>query len=206
MKITLIEPQKKKGRYNIYIDGQFSFGIYEDTLVKFGLRKNDELSENKIKEIRDYDEINFGKKVAYKYLSYKQRSEKELRDKLIKSKISPKNVNKIIKFFKEHNFINDELYVKSLIDSKVSKKPVGKKLLENKLRQKGISKDLIESTIDLYIDNNKEEENALILLKKYIKKIDKYPLDKQKQKAFRYLLSRGFEYEIISNIIQKFFD
>lgn len=206
MKITLIEPQKKKGRYNIYIDGQFSFGIYEDTLVKFGLRKNDELSENKIKEIRDYDEINFGKKVAYKYLSYKPRSEKELRDKLIKSKISSKNVNKIIKFFKEHNFINDEIYVKSLIDSKISKKPVGKKLLENKLRQKGISKDLIDSAIDLYIDDNREEENALILLEKYIKKINKYPSDKQKQKAFRYLLSRGFEYEVVSSVIQKFFD
>ncbi len=100
MKITLIEPQKKKGRYNVYIDDEFSFGIYQETLVKFGLRKNDELSEKKIKEIKDYDELNYGKKIAYRYLSYKQRSEQEVKNRLQKSKISARNIEKIIKFFK----------------------------------------------------------------------------------------------------------
>ncbi len=205
MKITLIEPQKKKGRYNVYIDDEFSFGIYQETLVKFGLRKNDELSEKKIKEIKDYDELNYGKKIAYRYLSYKQRSEQEVKNRLQKSKISARNIEKIIKFFKEHNFINDENYAKSVINSEISKKPKGKKLLRNKLMLKGIPKGIIESSIDTYIDDAKEESNALKLLSSYIKKINKFPLEKQKLRAYRYLISRGYDYEIVTNLIQKFF-
>ncbi|MCX7832625.1 MAG: RecX family transcriptional regulator [Ignavibacteria bacterium] len=205
MKITLIEPQKKSGRYNIYIDNQYSFGIYEETLVNFGLKKNDELTEKKIKEIKDYDELNFGKKLAYKYLSYKQRTEQELRNKLQNSKISKKNIEKIIRFFREHNFINDESYVKSLIVSEVSKKPKGKKLLKAKLKQKGISEEIINSAISRYVSEDIEEANAKTLLEKYLKKIKKYPLEKQKQKSYRYLISRGFEYDTVSNILKEYF-
>jgi regulatory protein len=50
MKITRIEKQIKfKNRYNIFLDGEFAFGLYDDTILKFGLRTNDELSDEIIR-------------------------------------------------------------------------------------------------------------------------------------------------------------
>ncbi|MBK8980736.1 MAG: hypothetical protein IPM38_00060 [Ignavibacteria bacterium] len=62
MRISRIEKQKKeKQRCNIFIDGIFSAGLYEDTIVKFGLRSGDEISEKEFEKIREYDEFNYAK-------------------------------------------------------------------------------------------------------------------------------------------------
>ena len=62
MIITSIEEQKKKGRFNIFLDGEFAFGLYKETIYDFGLRVKDNLTEEKVRELKSYDEINFGKK------------------------------------------------------------------------------------------------------------------------------------------------
>ena len=38
--ITKIEIQKRnKDRYSIYIDGEYSFGVYENVIIKYALQK-----------------------------------------------------------------------------------------------------------------------------------------------------------------------
>lgn len=203
MTVTSIEKQKKKGRYNVFLDGEFVFGIYEDTLVKFQLRKNDELTEEKIIEIRDYDEFNYGKKVGYDFLYYRQRSEKELRTKLAQKKISGKNSDKIIEFFISHKFLNDEEFARSFVANELLKKPSGKRMIYRKLMQKGISKEVIEQIINsTYPD---ESTSAEILLKKYSLKIKDKPLTVQKQKAYNYLISRGFDFDITKETVNNFY-
>ena len=52
MQITKIEVQKKKqNRFNIYLNNEFAFGVDEDTLLKFGLTKGTELTQDTIREI-----------------------------------------------------------------------------------------------------------------------------------------------------------
>ena len=104
MKITKIEVQKKdKHRYNIFLDGSFAFGLYEDSVLKYGLRTKDELDEKKIKEMREFDEFGYGKKAAYSFLAYKPRSKKELVKKLKQKKISDKIIEDIIKILEKQN-------------------------------------------------------------------------------------------------------
>ena len=47
MVITKIEAQKKKGRYNIYLNDAFAFGVDEATVVKYTLFKGTELKLKK---------------------------------------------------------------------------------------------------------------------------------------------------------------
>ena len=49
--ITAIKPQKSKNRINIYLDGKFGFGLDLENFVKFGLKVEQELSEERIIEI-----------------------------------------------------------------------------------------------------------------------------------------------------------
>ena len=48
MVITKIEAQKKKGRYNIYLNDAFAFGVDQATVVKFALFKGTELTKEQI--------------------------------------------------------------------------------------------------------------------------------------------------------------
>ncbi|HCW9061576.1 TPA: recombination regulator RecX, partial [Staphylococcus aureus] len=55
-KITKIEVQKKnKERFNLFLDEQFEMGIDIDTLVKFNLKKGQQLEAADMAEIQKYD-------------------------------------------------------------------------------------------------------------------------------------------------------
>jgi len=144
MRITKIQKQKKENRYSIFIDEEFAFGIYKDTVLKFGLRTKDILSNEKITEIKNHDEYFAGKKIALNFLSYRQRSEKEVRDKLKGKKISESNIENVINKLKELKYINDEQFAKMFLESKLFNKPQGKRLIQMKLAGKGIDKEVIE--------------------------------------------------------------
>src|SRR5690554_6643246 len=49
--ISKIEPQKRKGRYNIYINEEFAFGVDEEVLLKFHLNKGMHITPDLEKEI-----------------------------------------------------------------------------------------------------------------------------------------------------------
>lgn len=203
MIITKIEQQLKNAqRYNIYIDGEFVLGVYDDTLLKFQLRKDDDISAEKLSEIREYDEYNYGKNIAYKFLSYKPRSIKEVKNKLTYKKISKESVEKIIEHLKKYQFLNDETYAKMYLEQKVNSKGMGKSMVHFKMIDKGIDKEMISKVIDENYPEEKQIEAGKKLLEKYLKKKQKTE-DKLelKKKCYQYLFSRGFSYSIISQIL-----
>jgi regulatory protein len=200
--ITSIEEQKKKGRYNIFLDGVYAFGLYRETIYHFGLRAKDKLDEKRIEELISYDEINFGKKVAYRFLNFKPRSEKEVKSKLKGHKLSDDSIDKIIDSLKEFKFINDEQYAKMYIESKVSLKPEGRRSLKIRLAQKGIGKETSEKTVEENYTEETEFQKARELVIKYQKKVKaKTPLEK-KQKCYKHLLSKGFSYDLINRVLK----
>lgn len=204
MIITAITRQEKdKNRCSIFIDGEFALGIYEDTLVKFRLRKGDEVTEAAMNEIKLYDEINFGKKVSLKYLSYKPRSKKEVEKKLKTLKLSDNSVNEVISWLESIRYLNDDHYSKLFIENKTIKKPLGKRLLTQKLLLTGIDKELIEKNIEELYSEENEFKAALSLLKKYQKKIKAKTEDEKKRKCFQYLMSRGFSYDLINSVLKE---
>ena len=204
-KISSIEKQKKEGRYNIFLDGEFAFGAYKETVFNFGLRVNDELDEKKIVEIKSYDEINFGKKVAYRFLNYKPHSEKEVITKLKEKKISQQSINTILDSLKSLNFLDDKKYAKMYIEEKLEHKPEGRRLLEIKLNRKGLDKETVQNIME----ENYSEETEIIkiedLLLRYKKKVRAKTLSEKKQKCYRYLLSKGFAYDLITDVINSHF-
>lgn len=199
--ITSIEPQKKrKGRFNVFLDGEFAFGADKETVYDFGLRKNDDLTEEKMKEITDYDELNFGKKIAFSFLNYKPRTEKEIRKKLKEKKISEASIEKVITILKNLKYLDDSKYAKMYLEEKLANNPKGKRVIAMKLAEKGINKEVIKSVIDKEYNEDTETQKAKELLAKYIKKVRaKSEMDKR-QKCYRYLLSRGFDYEIVKEV------
>ena len=128
------------------------------------------------------------------YILYKKRTESEVRKKFC-SVIEEEILDDIIEYVKEAGYINDQEYIKKLVQEYMNLKEMSIRELKLKLYQKGIYADEIND----YINENREmlEEYELNSARKIF---DKKKNLKDKQKITRYLLNRGFDPDILSKI------
>lgn len=204
MVITKIEKQKKNSkRWNLYIDGEFACGISEDTFLNFGLRTNDEITEDTVDKIIKFDEYQFAKKAALDFLSYRIRSTAEIKDKLKSKKISSSTIEKTIVHLGKIGLINDEEFAKQLVLSKMGKKPAGKNVIKQKLFQKGVPKEIADNAIEELYTPDKEGELIADVYNKYVKKIADMDLFQKRRKLFEYLLRKGFNADTINEFLNE---
>jgi regulatory protein len=78
MQITAIEPQQKNPqRVNVYLDGEFAFGLA--SIVAVWLKPGQELSEEKAAQLKADDEREVAYQKALHFISYRPRSSAEVR-------------------------------------------------------------------------------------------------------------------------------
>lgn len=197
--ITKVAVQKKyKGRYSIFIDEEFAFGMTKDCLCKLGLYKGQEITQDHYQEILDTICKEEARNAALNYISYRLRSKMEVENKLRDKEFPAEIIPQIIQNLEEYGYINDVEFGIIYIQSKRNKKPYGIKGYAYQLRKKGLSSDDIEKVFErMCID---EVEDAYTLLKKRYKG-DWSLLDQSKM--CRYLSQRGFAIYNCKKVIEK---
>lgn len=202
MQITKIEVQKKsKDRYNIYIDDEFKFGLDEGTLIKFDLRKGIEITQEEIEKIEN-EEVNAKAfNAAASFLKTRERSKKEIRDKLKSKEYSENSIEKVLEKLERLNIVDDKRFAEMFVRDRMKLKPKGKRVLSLELAQKGIDKDIIEEVLDEMLGGDNELELAKRVLEKANKKYSGLEEREQKDKIIKYLLSKGFSWDIINVVL-----
>ena len=198
-KITEISVQKRdKNRANIYLDGTFYCGIKIDTVYKFHLKVDMDVSPEELEEIQFDSEKSQALDKALGYVSKSMKTKRQVKDYLTSKGYLPTIVDYCTAKLIEYKFVDDDEYCKAYVRS--YKKNKGSKLLEQELRSKGIDFNLIDSALDgEYTDG---AENAKRIAEKYMK--NKENNKENLQKAYRYLLSKGFSYEEINSALKSF--
>lgn len=199
-KITSIVAQKKRGRVNIFVDGAYSFSVFENSIIDFNLFKGKEISTEEIKKITSHDSQSKALATAFRLLSFRPRSEKEIRNRL-NLKYRSKITEYVIKKLKKDKYLSDESFVDFWIENRVRSRGVS--LLKSELIKKGIAREIINEKI-LQIDEEDAYNNALKLIRlktKYIK------LEKREgiKKISAYLTRRGFSYDIIKRVLREIY-
>src|ERR1700677_3771759 len=129
-RITSIARQKKdKARASIFLDEEFAFGVCDQTVEQFRLRKGDYIDRELFEKITDFDYFIEAKRIALAYLNFRARSEKEIRGRLQKEDIPETIVLRVIEFLKEQKMIDDEAWSKAFVNDKLVRKPVSSKQL-----------------------------------------------------------------------------
>ena len=204
--ITAIEPQKKKkGRFNVFIDGRFAFGADEATLAKSRLQIGQKIAESQLEKL--IKETALGKLTdqALRFLSFRPRSEKEVVDYLIKKISQTANVNyyqarqspqvaKVVDKLKRYNYINDFEFAKWWVGSRTKSKPKGKLLIRLELIKKGVDKETIQKVFSKYPS---EAQLAKVAIAKKMKSYLQLPDSQFKRKIYTYLARRGFSQDAI---------
>ncbi|MEI6498341.1 MAG: regulatory protein RecX [bacterium] len=138
---------------------------------------------------------------ALDMISLRDRSEFELHKKMVRKEYSEEEIATTIEWLKDKKFLNDERFAEHFIKYQMSLGRVGKQKIKLKLYQLGVAEDLINKYLNDQGEN--ELENAQIQAQKWLvrsKITDKY---EQKNKLFRFLLGRGFNYDIIIKATEK---
>ena len=204
MTITKLEKQKKaKQRWNIYVDGAFFCGLYEDTILKFGTHVNEELTGKELEDIKDFDEYVYAKNAAYHYLSYRIRTVSEIKKKLKEKKISEKGIIKVLDLLDKQKLTDDAAFARAMIEERLRLKPVGRKVLRQKLFEKGVPKQIAEEALEKTFSGAGEKDFALQNFKKYFPKIKGKDFSEQKRKTFDFLARKGFDFDVINEIIRE---
>ena len=148
MKITAIQAQKRKGRYNIFIDGRYRFPVSEEVLIQFRLHKDQEITNDQIQAITDADSISKAYNKALDYLSYQLRTEKEIIQYLQQHEFTDFQIEPVLQRLRAQGYINDLEYAKSYVRTIAKTSDKGSKVITQNLRKKGILENDIETALD----------------------------------------------------------
>ena len=190
--ITSITPQTKdKTRCNIYIDGRFYCGLTLQTAITHRLKVGQTVDLDFLSQIQLDSEKQTALDKALTHISATRKTEKQVRDFLSAKGYLPSVVDYVLEKMRGYNFLNDSEYAETFVQSFGEKK--GERLIRMQLQAKGVDKERIEQALD-NLDEEKQQSGAVDILQKYMrgKVVDKPTL----AKAFRYLMSKGYTYEV----------
>ncbi len=194
--VTRLEQQKKNPlRVNVYLDGEFAFGISRAAAP--WLAEGNQLSQQKIIDLQDKDHFEGAYQRAINFLSYRVRSEKEIRQNLTKKEVPEDVIVRVLDRLRGASLVNDREFASQWVDNRVRFKPRGKRALSSELFQKGINNEIIEDALSELDEEKLAYECAR-------SKINKYTGLEEKtfQKKLSGLLTRrGFPYHITKDVV-----
>ena len=201
-KITKIETQKqRKQRVSVYLDNEFAFGLDSSILVQFDLKKGDILTKARMKDILQKEEKKRVKEKAFRYLAARAHSEKELQTKLRQKGYAEELITTVISELKEAKFLDDVKFAFSFARNRIVKKPMGARLLRQELRQKGLKPEIIDKALTEAYSAKRQEEIARELVESRKDRYKDLDENKQKKRLNDFLLRRGFDWEIVKEVI-----
>jgi len=174
--------------------------IHEDLLIKHGLRKELELSEQEFQHLIKAQEFNKVYLMAINYLSYRMRTEKELSDYLVKKEAVGSIINEVIQRLKTEKLLDDTRFAKMFVRSRQQQSTKGPHFIAQELKIKGISAEDMASALQAY-GFNEQYENALCFAKQRLKSTDRHSHLEKKNKIGRGLLQKGFELAVIQEVL-----
>lgn len=198
--ITSITPQvKDKRRCNIYIDGRFCCGLTLEATVKNRLKAGMVVSPERLSEIQLESEKNTAMDKALYFISAARKTQEQVRKHLREKGYLPAVIEYVLEKLNGYDFLNDAEYAKDYVGQTASKK--GARLIKMQLKAKGLEEEDIDGAMAT-IETGTQEDAAKSILQKYMrnKTADREGL----AKAFKYLLSKGFEYEIARSALTAF--
>ncbi len=165
--------------------------VHSDCIVKYGLKKG-AIEDNVFFDALEESGQIIAFNLAAKFLASSMKTEKQLKDYLYKKEFKTNTINAVVKKLKEYQLIDDQNFAKSYIKSNPN-------FSANKLKQKlfgfGVSKQAVEELLTDFDDFDGCERSALKFMK------NKPADQKTKEKLIRFLVSRGYNWNTISKVL-----
>lgn len=199
-KITALKVQaRNKSRVNVYLDGEFALGLVK--IEAAWLKVGQSLSDADVEKLKRADADEAAYERALEFLSYRPRSEAEIRRHLKKKEMPESRMDAVVARLRRAGLVDDSSFAEQWVENRAAFRPKAKRALKAELRAKGVGANEIEAALE-GVDESAAarqlaESRAPRLIRQKLSKLE------FKRKLGEYLARRGFDYETISEAVER---
>lgn len=198
-KITALTVQKRNpNRVNVYLDGEFSFGL--SRIVAAWLQLGQSLSPEKITSLQAQDENEVAYQKALRYLDYKPRTNKEIERKLRDKGFSDEVIRYVAQRLRSSGLVEDAVFARSWIESRTASRPRSRRSLALELRRKGVADEVIQDAMEVAEQDDLLAYQAAI---RYAPRLSELEWCEFRNRLGNFLGRRGFSYGTIAQVVRK---
>lgn len=202
MRVAGIEKARRGAKYVVRFDDGDDVLLSRDIIIDFGLRKNDELSDERLREILNAQSYHDAYAAAIRLLNYRMRTVRELRQRLGNKGFSGPIIDRVIDRLAALRLVDDSVFAEAYVADRGASRPLGKKELARRLREKGVSKENISGALSVVGSDERQFELAMTAAGTKIRSLQRFDAEKRREKLIAFLLRRGFEWSIVRKVIQ----
>ena len=196
MKLTSIKQQvKNPERVSIFVDEKYSFSLSLDELVTHKLKKNQELSQADVKQLKKVSDDGKLRARSLEWLLNRPHSIREFKDYLYRKYANPELSESLVQEFSDKNYLSEQKFGVWLIDLH-RRRGKSNRAISAELFKKGLAREMID---ELMGDGEESEEERLKALVAKKRKSSRYKNDPQK--LTKYLTTQGFSYGLVKEIL-----
>ncbi|MCC5918187.1 MAG: regulatory protein RecX [Cryomorphaceae bacterium] len=152
---------------------------------------------------KKYD-IQEAREAIMRYCAYQERSQSEVKKKLEQMGLIPMVIDLLMVELIENNYVNELRFAETFASGKFRIKGWGRMKIKDRLRLKNVSQPCIDIALAGIDDEEYMSQLRRIAEWKYPKIKDNNPYTR-KQKLIGFLFSRGFEYELVREVVEEVF-
>lgn len=138
---------------------------------------------------------------AQSYCAYQERSQQEVRDKLYDWGLHSAQVEQLISTLIQDNFLNEERFALAFAQGKLRIKGWGKLKIKQALKFKRVSDKLIQKALKS-LDDEEYVQKLSAVFEKKDRLLNEKDAFKRRYKLQLYLSSRGFESDLIAEVLK----
>ena len=202
-KITHIQEQHKHpSDHEIFLDDKPFVVIPSAFVEKFGLRIGLEIEAEVIEKLIDADEAMRAKNYSLDLLRENIYSKTQMTRELEREGFGEQTVKTIIAELIHSGHIRDRLYAENWIQRRQKSNPKGRTVLKQELINKGVDREIAEQVLAA-VKSEEESKLAFQIAQKRAKQYKRLPIHVAKRRLHGFLARRGFEPEVILQVIEK---
>jgi regulatory protein len=197
LRVSAIERQERRNRYNVFVNGEFAVALEPDVLVASGLRVDAVVTAERLRELSVEDLRKRALNAALHLLASRPRSEAEMRTRLLRRELPHDIVTDTLARLREYGYVNDAEFARFWVESRSGANPRGRYVVQRELRAKGVGQE----TADAAMEELTEETSAERAARKKLRSLRGLEYQDFRNRLTGYLVRRGFGYDVVRRIV-----
>ena len=200
--ITALKPQRRRGgeRVNVFVDEHFALSL--DASVAASQHVEQELDAATLARLTAADEHQRAVNAACLLLSYRPRSVREVETRLRRHGYSPAAIADARARLDGWGLLDDAAFARYWVEQRARFRPKGARAIVSELMAKGVARETIDVVLG-EADPNAETKRAREVIRRPMTRWLSMDERERKRKIHQYLVTRGFTYEVIEEVIAK---
>jgi regulatory protein len=197
--ITALRAQKgSKERVNVYLDGEFAFGLA--LIHALWLRVGQSLTDDEIARLQQADTLEKAKQKAVDLIAYRPRSVKEVRQRLRRAEADDETIESVVASLQRAGLLDDAGFSQAWAESRLRASPRSRRMIAWELRQRGVSQQVIDETLAGIDDQDMACRAAAA---RWPRLAAVQPPEVRRRKLAEHLARLGFDYETARGAIER---